>query len=147
MALDTKSREFQYKLLNRCLATNMFFSKISIVASLLCSFCGVMDESLKHIFVSCHYTEKFWAEVIKWLGDHDVNIELLSVKDMLGILVCKDYLFINHMLLLTKRHIYSSRCKKVIPSFRVFTAKIKLVFQLETTIARSENKLPTHLVK
>ena len=59
VALDTKSREFQYKLLYRCLATNLFLSKISIVASPLCSFCGVMDESLEHIFVSCHYTEKF----------------------------------------------------------------------------------------
>ena len=80
VALDSKSREFQYKLLNRCLATNVFLSKISIVASPLCSFCGVMDESLEHIFVSCHYTEKFWAEVIKWLGDHDVRIELLYVR-------------------------------------------------------------------
>ena len=41
---------------------------------------------------------------MKWLGDHDVRIELLSVKDiMLGILVCKDDLFINHILLLAKR--------------------------------------------
>ena len=78
-----------------------------------------MDESLEHIFVSCDYTEKFWAEVIKWLGDHDVRIELLSVKDiMLGILVCKDHLFINHILLLAKRHIYSSRCKKSHTSFQ-----------------------------
>ena len=30
-SLDTKSREFQYKLLNRCLVTNSFLSKIGII--------------------------------------------------------------------------------------------------------------------
>ena len=34
VALDTKSREFQYKLLNRCLATNVLLSKIGIISSL-----------------------------------------------------------------------------------------------------------------
>ena len=40
VALDTKSREFQYKLLNRCLATNVLLSKIGRIPSPACSFCG-----------------------------------------------------------------------------------------------------------
>ena len=51
VALDAKSREFQYKLLNRCLASNVLLSKIGIIPSSACSFCGEADESLEHLFL------------------------------------------------------------------------------------------------
>ncbi|KAL9967827.1 hypothetical protein ACROYT_G026124 [Oculina patagonica] len=50
VALDTKLREFQYKLLNRCLVTNAFLCKIGILSSPACSLCGEADESLEHLF-------------------------------------------------------------------------------------------------
>ena len=62
VALDTKTREFQYKLLNRCLVTNTFLCKIGIIPSPACSLCGESDESLEHLFLSCHYTKNFWSE-------------------------------------------------------------------------------------
>ena len=55
VALDTRSREFQYKLLNRCLATNVLLSKVGLTSSPACSFCGKADETLEHIFSTCHY--------------------------------------------------------------------------------------------
>ena len=64
-SLDTNLREFQYKLLNRCLVTNSFLNKIGIIPSPACSFCGEMNESLGHFFICCCYTKDFWAEVIK----------------------------------------------------------------------------------
>ena len=89
VALNTKSHElFQYILLNRCLATKVLLSKIGIIRSPACTFCGEADKSLEHIFVNCHYTKKFWAEVIKWMANLDTEIEPLSNKDiMLGIMV------------------------------------------------------------
>ena len=53
--LDTKSREFQYKLLSRCLVTNAFLFKVGLASARACSFCGDMDESLEHLITSCHY--------------------------------------------------------------------------------------------
>ena len=69
VALDTKSRKFQYKLLNRLLVTNTFLCKIGIIPSSACSLCGESDELLEHLFLSCHYNKNFWSEVIKWLVD------------------------------------------------------------------------------
>ena len=44
VVLDTKTREFQYKLLNRCLnVTNTFLCKIGIIPSPACSLCGESD--------------------------------------------------------------------------------------------------------
>ena len=141
VALDTKTREFQYKLLNRCLVTNTFLSKIGIIPS-------QSDESLEHLFLSCHYTKNFWSEVIKWLVDHKVKIENLSDEDILfGIIGCEDEIFVNHILLLAKQYLYSCRQNKYPPSIRVLLSKINTVFLIETMIAKSNNKLETHNMK
>ena len=148
VALDTKSREFQYKLLNRCLATNVLLSKIGIIPSPACTFCGEADESLEHIFVTCHYTKKFWAEVIKWMGNLNIEIEPLSNKDIIfGIMHCKRDLFVNHILLIAKKYIYSCRCNKTKPSIIVLSARIKMIYRLEMLVAKSCNKLPIHFEK
>ena len=99
VALDTKTREFQYKLLKRGLVTNTFLCKIGIILSPACSLCGESDESLEHLFLSCHYTQNFWSGVKKWLVDHKVKIECLSDKDILfDIIGCEDEIFVNHFI-------------------------------------------------
>lgn len=51
-AIDTKSREFQYKVLNRILPFNEFLFKIGKSDSPLCSFCQETEESMPHLFFS-----------------------------------------------------------------------------------------------
>ena len=128
VALDTKTRESQYKLLNRCLGTNTFLCKIGIIPSPSCSLCGELDESLEHLFLSCHYTKNFWSEVIKWLVDHKVKIENLSDKDILfGITGCEDEIFVNHILLVAKQY-HSCRQNKYSPSFRFLNSQKLILF-------------------
>ena len=57
---DTKSREFQYKILNRYLTTNAFLYKIGLIASPLCKFCSAESESLEHLLITCPFTNDFW---------------------------------------------------------------------------------------
>lgn len=104
VALDTKLRKFQYKLLNRCLATNAFLCKVGILSSPACCLCGEADKSLEHLFVTCHYSGNFLGEVIKWISSLDIQIVSLCCKDIIfGITVSKEELFVNHMLLITKK--------------------------------------------
>ena len=146
--LDTKLHEFQYKLLNRCLVTNSFLNKIGIIPSPACSFCGEMNEFLEHFFICHRCTKDFWAKVIKWFDNQGVKIEHLSDKDiMFGILRCEDELFINHILIVAKQYLYSFRQNKSLPSIKVFNSKIKMIHQLETMIAKSNNKLKAHYMK
>ena len=79
VALDTKSREFQYKLPYRCLDTNVLLSKIGIIPYPACTFCGEADESLEHNFVTCHYTKNFWAEVNGWATEI-LKLNLFLIK-------------------------------------------------------------------
>ena len=134
-----------YKLLNRCLVKNTFLCRIGIIPSPACSLCGESDESLEHLFLSCHYTKNFWSEVIKWLVDHKVKIENLSGKDVLfGIIGCEEDMFVNHILLLAKQYLYPCRQNKYPHSIRVLHSKINTVFLIETMIAKSNKKLETH---
>ena len=49
-ALDTKSREFQYKILNQILPLNTFLFKIGKTESPLCAFCLCNEECMSHFF-------------------------------------------------------------------------------------------------
>jgi len=81
-----------------------FLYKTGIIASPACTFCGEAEESLEHMFVTCHYTKNFWAEVIIWMGNLEFKIEPLSNKDIIfGITDCKKDLFVNHILLIAKK--------------------------------------------
>ena len=82
------------------------------------------------------------------MGNLDIEIEPLSEKDiMLGIMDCDRDLFVNHILLIAKKYIYSCRCNKTKPSIIVLNARIKVIRQLEMMVAKSCNKLPIHLKK
>ena len=150
--LDTKSHEFQYKLLNRFLVTNAFLFKVGLASTPACSFCGDMDESLEHLITSCHYSKNFWPEVIKWFDKQGIEIAHLSDKDtciMLGIVRCDDELFVNQVILVAKQYLYMYYCrqKSCLPSIRVLDSKIKMIYQIETIIAKSNNKMSAHNIK
>ena len=107
-----------------------------------------MSESFEHCFISCHYLKNFWAEVIKWLDNQEVKIGQFYDKDLLfGILKCEDELFVNLILITAKQYLYSCRRNKSFPSIKVFNSKIKMIYQLETMIAKSNDKLKAHNMK
>ena len=55
VTVDSRSREFQFKVLHRYLATNKFLHKIGLVPSFLCTFCERESESIEHLSIECDY--------------------------------------------------------------------------------------------
>ena len=82
--IDSSSREFQYKILNRFLKTNLFLYKIGLITSPLCNFCGLESESLEHLLISCPFTNMFWLDFISWC--RNVNIESEELSEMTSFL-------------------------------------------------------------
>ena len=77
-----------------------------------------------------------------------IKIVNLSDKDiMLGIVGCNDELFVNHVLLLAKQYLYYCRKKSSLPSIRVSDSKIKMFYQFETIMAKSNNKMSAPNIK
>ena len=121
VAIDSRSREFQYKILHRYLATNKFLHKIGLVPSSMCTFCKKESESIEHLLLKC---DSFWRELIKWLNTMEIKIEALSdVDKMFGLWNRQvDFYLLNHLLILAKQHIYSCRNKGFPPSLKIFLA-------------------------
>ena len=61
--IDTSTRVFQYKILNRILYTNKILFKMKLVASPMCTFCHDHEESLEYLFFYCSYAQEFWRSV------------------------------------------------------------------------------------
>ena len=149
VALDTKSREFQYKILNRYLVTNTFLKKIGKIDSSLCTFCGMLDESLEHLFVTCHFTTLLWKDLIAWCSGRQIKVESLSAANIIfGDWQRKDcFLLLNHIILIAKQYIYYCSSNNLKPLFYVLLQRIKFVYQLESRIAKWNNNWQVHSIK
>ena len=66
---------------------------------------------------------------------------------MLGIVRRDDELFVNHVLLVATQYLYYCRQKSSLPSVRVLDPTIKMIYHLETIIAKSNNKMSAHNIK
>lgn len=140
--MDTKSREFQYKILNRYLTTNSFLHKIGLIASPLCTFCGLESESLEHLLITCSFTSVFWLDFIDWCRNINIVLEELSDIDKLfGVWKRKeDFLLLNHLLILAKHYIHECRKNNNRPSRRVFFKIVNYTYQLELYAMKSKNQ-------
>ena len=109
VALDTKSREFQYKVLKRYLVTNTSLKKIGKIDSSACSFCGVNDESLEHLFVTCLFTATLWEKLVIWCNNINIKVESLSAVALIfgDWQRREDFLLLNHIILIAEQYICS----------------------------------------
>ena len=73
--LDTKLREFQYKILNMIISTNKKLHQFKLADSPLCAFCNAEEESLEHLLYFCTLSSFFWKELLSWIAV-DANIVL-----------------------------------------------------------------------
>ena len=146
--LESKTREFQYKILNYIVFTNEKLYRLGLVASPICTFCQETAESIEHLLFSCKVSSEFWKHVLSWLKDNGIYIETLKEWDIiLGKFDIKDsFILINHLLLLGKYYIYSKKCQNSLPTVHGFIARIKLIYRIELQIARGKNKLSNILL-
>jgi len=96
-----------------------------MVESPLCDFCNAEEESLELLLYSCKSSSFFWKELLSWIAV-DANIVLkVSLLDVLSgkFDLDRDFLLVNHILLLAKYFIYKCKLPKGIPSLLVFKAR------------------------
>lgn len=146
VTVDSRSREFQFKVLHRYLATNKFLHKIGLLPSFLCTFCKRESESIEHLLIECDHSNKFWQDLIDWFNMIDIKVEALSdIDKIFGVWKRQaDFHLLNHFLILAKQHIYSCRNKGYPPSLKTYLAKVSVIYQIETTIADSNGKRTFH---
>ena len=127
VTVDTRTRAFQYKIINRILYTNKTSYKMNLVPSPMCTFCGDHEETLEHLLVSSAYTRIFCLSVISWLITYNMKIDKLDeVTILFGIFdnnVNPGNCLLNHLIILGKYTIYLCRCKNIKPSLPLLKLK------------------------
>ena len=146
VTLDTRTRMFQYKLLNRIVYTNKLLHKIKLSDTSLCTFCGEYEESLEHLFLHCQFSKNFWMQIVSWLNEFNITIiELKDSEIMLGYTnESPHWTFLNHILIIGKQVIYSSRLRKSKPLFSQFIVKLKYIEHIEHYIAKRRDRINFH---
>ena len=81
--LETKLREFQFKILNRIVFTNEKLFCFGMAESDKCAFCQTEVESIEHLLFSCKISSVFWKHVLSWLRDNNIIVESLKAEDII----------------------------------------------------------------
>ena len=130
---------FQYKILHRILVTNKELFQYKIFEFPLCSYCGMEEETIQHLFCECDLATSIWQEKTGWLKTHGRSIEYLRDSQIiLG--DPKLDLVINRIILTTKVAIFKNKDKSP-PRIGQIKTMLRSQFTIEKFNAEKTNKL------
>ena len=128
-----RTRQFQYKILNRILYTNKTLFKWNIVETAKCTFCMQYtrrDCCACICFITVH-TQTVVLERCQYMAENlssNTRTFKRETHALFGVTNHKQISLINHILLTGKQSIYVSRCEKIKPSLDLLACiKIKRV--------------------
>ena len=136
VASDSKIRIFQYNILHNVLYLNKKLFEFNKINSPECSLCKCEEERSIHLFHICRKTQALWTELTSHLDRH-LNLPHFTLQSAIfGFLDIsnKDYLIVNHLLLLFKYYIYNARDRKHLV-FEVLMKNIKNIYDTEKNLS------------
>ena len=147
--IATKLRDFQYRLLANLLVFNVHLKRWSIKSSDNCTFCEKETETTMHCLVNCDIVRRLWEGIFEHIQlnfpDESINITVQNV--ILGTVHKRATHVINLIVLLTKRHVYVSRCRQEKPQLNEVVNLITETQDTEWYIAKKTQKLKKHYKK
>ena len=139
-----KLQEFQYKILNSAVVTNIKLKKWGITNSDSCTFCDNEPESLMHLMLHCDVSKQVWEYVLLQVSHKlGLGIRFSDAEIILGINsdIPEKYI-LTQIFMIVKYYLYASRCLKNIPSGNLAIQKIRDVRTIEHEIAIKNNGVP-----
>ena len=136
---DVWMQMFQYKTLHRILATNKKLFQYKIIDTPLCSYCGMEEETIQHIFCECDLATSIWHEITGWLKKQGRSIEYLRDSQIILGDPKLDPV-INRIILTTKIAIFKNK-EKSPPKINQIIAMLRSQFTIEKFNAEKTNKL------
>ena len=76
---DNKIKWQQYQIVRNCQFTNKRVHKFKNNVSPLCTYCGLVEETISHLYFDCSLVSNFWQELHGWLGSLNINF-LISIN-------------------------------------------------------------------
>ena len=140
--LNNKFKDFQFRLLHNAIITNIQLKKWNLLNDDSCTFCQTQPESVLHLLIDCHYSNKIWVSLFDYIAEvSGVLIRPNKEEKILGIHDNDLSSFYNNVMIICKQYIYASRCLKKKPCIKVLIKKIKFERKLEYLSAIQNDKL------
>ena len=144
----TKLLFMQYRINHRALVTNVLRHKWDNTITKLCTFCGMEDETIVHIFTRCKKVIDIWKLLSRWLK-HFCFIDFETEEYAIVFNRYRDSFpkLVNTILLIVKQYIYAAKCQKRELKFTEIIGKIQEYKMLEKVNAIKNQKLEEHNAK
>ena len=138
----TKLRDFQYRLLNRAITTNVIRNKWDKNIDPECTLCKKEKETIIHFMCECKTVQSLWNALYK-LMKIMLEVRLQLTK---GLIICNNYQgkkkdMVNLLIAITKQFIYAAKCKNELPIFTNLMAKLYKWYQADKMFAYENNKV------
>ena len=147
LTMNTKLRDFQYRLLHKRLPTNRELYRWKIKTTSLCE-CG-SEDSIQHTLYECADINKLWLDFAIFITttyESEVFVVNLTEVVLNRINYCESHITNTYCLIL-KQLIYRNKCLTRPTRFEDFLEEIKLVHQNELTLAKMSKKVNLHRKK
>jgi hypothetical protein len=139
------SRNFQYKILNNTLYLNKRLSLFGKASTSNCSFCGIHEETVDHLFAECTHAVTLWQGLIDHFSPFLAFPPVSTRSALLGFLDEKlpNFILLNHILLIFKIFVYNCRESKTL-SLAALLTRIGKICKLEQKIQEYERSDDTY---
>ena len=137
LAKDSTLRAFQYKILNRILATNRLLFKMNISAYDLCTFCATHSESIEHLFWECMISKNVWFFIYEKLNLKNFIPDLVFDKKTILFGYLGDnqlWKQINLFIVIIKYYIYKARLDLKEPSVHDLKSYVSFLIRIHKEI-------------
>jgi hypothetical protein len=125
--ISNKIKEIHFKILHKIYPVNDTLAKYTDVDN-SCSFCGIEDETLIHLFFQCIKTQNFWNSLLFYMGKHLDSSSPFQLKDIICYYKGKTSVSVNYIvnffILFGKFFIHKQKFAKSMPSFSHFLLEI-----------------------
>jgi hypothetical protein len=137
---DTKTRVFQYLILNNALVTNYWLNKWNI-RNEFCTFCNKEIEDELHLFCTCDFVKDVINNIMRWAAE-ELNLDFNWNKHEILLGNTEGSIIENICILQYKRYIYECRCNEKRPCISGYKNSLKQRFRTEREIAFKNKQIP-----
>ena len=146
--IDTKMRNFQYKLVHNIFPDNRTLKKMGVIDDDKCNFCNDQRDSLTHYIWFCPIAQQFWNLIKIWMESlFTIHFEFSLTNILFGDQFVSDFSqnnLINLILLISKHYLHCCKWTKNDPNLSILKEKVKQREKLEKEIAFQTGKINIH---
>lgn len=124
-------KDLQYKILYRFVATNRLLFKMGKVASTVCTFCELEQETIEHLFYECLKIKEFWISVFEiWNFVTNSDVHPTSRDILLGRCFEKTEIgeMLNTLIIIGKFFIWTCKQNLNVTNVKLFQDFVKQTF-------------------